>query len=255
MLALSRGLFGLDLPLADFPRLKSLRGLGISDSDIYAGRLERRFSYTNTFFHREPRLDLTAPDARLPLHDFIICSDVLEHIPGDPTPAFQCLRSLLRPNGLMVFSVPFSLDEATRENFDGGNCGLADVDGRLVLVTKGEAGYRVYDNLVFHGGQGATLEHRLYSEADLKRRLAASGFRKVEVISQGNEEFGVRFGGPCSLPILAYPDNFLLNRSATTEIVSESSRLSQILASAANSRWVRLGRQLGLGPSLVEPRD
>src|SRR4051794_6917415 len=54
ILALSRALFGMDLKLCDFPRLKSVRALGISDSDVYAERLEDRFHYTNTFYHREP---------------------------------------------------------------------------------------------------------------------------------------------------------------------------------------------------------
>ena len=253
VLALSRGLFGLDLPLPDFPRLKSLRGLGISDSDIYADRLERHFSYVNTFFHREPRLDITAPDPRLPQHDFLLCSDVLEHIPGDPTPAFDNLRALLKPTGVMVFSVPFSLDDATRENFEPGACGLATIDGRLVLVSRGEAGYRVYDQLVFHGGQGSTLEHRLFSESDLKVRLAAAGFRSVEILSEGSEDFGVRFSGPCSLPMLAYPEQFSLNRSAAAELLVENRRLSRLLASAADSRWLRLGRRLALGPHLKTP--
>ena len=52
VLVLSRALFGMDLQLCEFPRLKSLRGLGISDSDIYAERLAECFGYTNTLGRR-----------------------------------------------------------------------------------------------------------------------------------------------------------------------------------------------------------
>ncbi len=44
MLVLSRTLFGAELPLRDFPVLKSVRGLGIADSDVYAERLARLFT-------------------------------------------------------------------------------------------------------------------------------------------------------------------------------------------------------------------
>src|ERR1700710_1376337 len=54
VLVLSRALFGADLKLCDLRRLKSLRGLGMSDSDVYADRLKRCLSYTNSFYHQEP---------------------------------------------------------------------------------------------------------------------------------------------------------------------------------------------------------
>jgi hypothetical protein len=44
-LALSRTLFGADYAPANFPRLKSIRGLGISESSVYAPFLERAFTY------------------------------------------------------------------------------------------------------------------------------------------------------------------------------------------------------------------
>ena len=54
--ALSMELFGIQLSLADFPRVKSWRGLGTSDSREYAKRLAEVFDYRNTFYDREPRL-------------------------------------------------------------------------------------------------------------------------------------------------------------------------------------------------------
>ena len=62
-MALSRALFKIDLPVPEFPVLKTLRVLGISDSSTYSATLEKHFTYTNTFLHRRPVLDLTDPPA------------------------------------------------------------------------------------------------------------------------------------------------------------------------------------------------
>src|SRR5690349_7559718 len=56
---LSMELFGTPLPLPDFPTLKGLRGLGMTDPDCYAGMLAEKFHYVNTFYDQEPRLDIT----------------------------------------------------------------------------------------------------------------------------------------------------------------------------------------------------
>src|ERR1700737_4086049 len=61
-LALSRALFGLDVPITKFPGLKSFRGLGISDPEKIARPLVRCFTYTNTHYDREPTFDLMRPD-------------------------------------------------------------------------------------------------------------------------------------------------------------------------------------------------
>src|SRR5687767_5846215 len=73
VLALSRALFDCEMPLVDFPTLKFVRGLGVSDSQIYARRLERLFTYSNTYFHREPHFDIARSDAaELGQFDFVI---------------------------------------------------------------------------------------------------------------------------------------------------------------------------------------
>src|SRR5208283_4631546 len=80
--ALSRELFGLNLALPDFPRVRSLRGLGCSDAAPYADRLRDKLDYRNTFYDREPRLDLTKlPSAESGLYDFVLASEVFEHVP------------------------------------------------------------------------------------------------------------------------------------------------------------------------------
>ena len=58
---LSREIFGVELALPDFPVLKSVRGMGMSDPPELAQRLAEKFDYINTFYHQEPRLDVVNP--------------------------------------------------------------------------------------------------------------------------------------------------------------------------------------------------
>ena len=74
----------------------------------------------------------------------------------------------------------------------------------IVLVNRRSDGtYEVFDNLVFHGGKGATLELRVFSESDLRQHLATAGFTDVHIGIQGSPQFGVSLDNPCSLPIAA----------------------------------------------------
>ena len=67
-------LFGAASLSPHFPKLKSIRGLGMSDKEGYAAILAEKFDYTNTFYDREPRLDFTEPhpdsDGNVRLHPF-----------------------------------------------------------------------------------------------------------------------------------------------------------------------------------------
>jgi 2-polyprenyl-3-methyl-5-hydroxy-6-metoxy-1,4-benzoquinol methylase len=102
----------MDLQLCEFPRLKSVRGLGISDSEIYADRLTECFGYTNTFYHQEPAFDLSRPDeTEFGKYDFVICSDVLEHVSLPVERSFESLVRLLKPFGVLIFTVPYTLAE------------------------------------------------------------------------------------------------------------------------------------------------
>src|SRR5437588_10848898 len=56
---LAMELFGQNLILPEFPRLKAIRGLGMTDKACYADILADKFDYTNTYYDREPRLDFT----------------------------------------------------------------------------------------------------------------------------------------------------------------------------------------------------
>jgi len=253
ILALSRALFGLDLTLTEFPVLKSVRGMGFSDSEVYSGRLENRFSYTNTFYHRDPGFDLSKPDEKeFGKYDFVICSEVLEHVPDPVDRAFVVLGRLLKPTGVLILTVPYSLDASTVEHYPGlAETAFAEIDGRTVLVGRSSAGdYRVFDGLSFHGGTGSTLERRLFSDESLRSGLANAGFSSVQFDASGNRNFGVVLKSPCSLPILALRGPFALNASGVTELVEQLGACRGILRDVRKSRWLRLGKMLGAGPDL-----
>jgi len=109
MAALSIELFGMAMTLPDFPRVKSLRGLGTTDAPQYAKRLAEVFDYRNTYFDREPRFDLSAVPEESGKYDFLISSDVFEHVRHPVDQAFRNAYQMLKPNGVLVFTVPYEI--------------------------------------------------------------------------------------------------------------------------------------------------
>jgi len=78
---LGRELLGTSMPIPDFPSLKSVRGFGLSDPDAWSERMAHKFDYTNSFYHKPPRFDVTSMDERdFGRYDFIVSSEVMEHI-------------------------------------------------------------------------------------------------------------------------------------------------------------------------------
>ena len=115
---LSMELFGRSLTLIDFPKLKWVRGLGMTDKPGYAAILAEKFDYTNTFYDRPPRFDFTEPHAGLyGAYDFVLSADVLEHVaPPVERTLEECCR-LLKPNGFLAATVPCTGDDSMREHF------------------------------------------------------------------------------------------------------------------------------------------
>jgi hypothetical protein len=82
--------------------------------------------------------------------------------------AFSSALQLLKPNGVLVFTVPYSLDPASAEHFPAlHRFGLAQVDGKTVLVNRSPDGtLDATDNVVLHVGcAGPAPELREISEA------------------------------------------------------------------------------------------
>jgi SAM-dependent methyltransferase len=202
-----RELLGRTLPLPQLPRHADIRGLGLSDDPRYALPLATAFDYENTYFHAEPRLDITAvPPARRGRYDFVIASDVFEHVLPPVARAFEGVRALLKPEGICVFTVPFSLEPDTVEHFpDLHDWRLEEHDGtwRLHNVTA-DGRRQTFGDLVFHGGPGSTLEMRLFSRAALERAFADAGFARVRVADEPCARFGIEWREPWSVPMVAY---------------------------------------------------
>lgn len=205
--ALSMELFGRAIALKDFPADPNMRGLGMSDWDGYAQLLAQRFAYTNTFYHQEPRLDITdVPAHMLGQYRFLISSDVFEHIPlFGLDKAFRNARALLAPGGFFLFSVPFAKTGATQEHFPRlHDFRIVEEEGQQVLYNTTATGEQErFTDLVFHGGGGATLEMRMFSEPDLLRHLADAGFSSVQVMDVNVPDAGILWPPGSSVPIVA----------------------------------------------------
>ena len=204
---LSRALFDRSLPIAQFPQAGKC-GIGISDAPAYASRLPTRLAYANTYFHQAPRLDLCAPDPALQgCCDFVIASDVLEHVVPPVGRAFAGAWALLRDGGAFIGSVPYSVDDAPAdEHFPHLHEFRIEGSGqqRTLHNRRRDGSEETFDNLVFHGGDGATLEMRLFTRAALAAELSAAGFSRITFAEQDVLPWGIAWNGPWSIPFVAF---------------------------------------------------
>lgn len=202
----AREVFGTDAVLPRLPRRPAVRGLGLSDATAYAQPLSRRLHYENTYYHQEPRLDITAIAAdRLGRYDFVIASDVFEHVLPPVGRAFVNARRLLKPGGVFILTVPFVIDGPTVEHFpDIADWHIEGSGAERVLVNRTPDGREHrHGNLCFHGGDGSTLEWRLFSRAGLLQQLADAGFTGIRIAAQPYMPFGIVWPEPWSVPIVA----------------------------------------------------
>lgn len=177
-------------PFSDVPRNYFWRGLGISDHMTLAGGLASRFDYTNSYYHRFPRLDLLDPGRELEsFFGFITCSDVLEHVPPNADRALSGMCNILDTHGFAVISVPSGGSSTPTREFYPDLVEWTEVDG-LVIWKDSEGVEHVDSSPEFHGGGGQTLAFRLWGEDDLRERLIRVGFRAVRDIPFC-EELGV----------------------------------------------------------------
>lgn len=208
MSALSSELFGESIQLPSFPVSKNIRGLGLSDWEGYAKLLENTFSYINTFYHQEPRLDIAnIPDNEIGKYDFVISSDVMEHVPfRDIGKAFTNMARLLKPGGFLLLTVPYKPDGDTDEYYpDLYDFKFITTREKTFLYNRTTDGMeQIFDNLVFHEGGGLTLEMRMFSESGLLKVLAENGFDgRIKIYSENNEKHGILWPISWAVPIVA----------------------------------------------------
>jgi SAM-dependent methyltransferase len=225
--AISQELFGVPLALYDFPVLKGLRGLGMTDSDSYAQTLTNRFDYRNTFYDQEPRLDISdidgQPEGTL---DFLTSSEVFEHVRPPLENSLKNAFRLLRPDGVLIFSMPWEADWGPPpvEHFPAlSDYGLAQLRGGPVLVNRTERGeLQVFDNLAFHlSGTSPALEMRRLSATQLRNVFSAAGFTDLRFYSEDYAPFGIRHVESWSLPIAARKQPLRFDPNVRSELMSQ----------------------------------
>ena len=167
----------------------STRGIGISDDIKVASRLGGKFSYVNTYYHQGPKLDLCSVDQQwVESARFVICSDVLEHVPAPVEMALKGLYSLLQSGGVAVISVPYKSEGATEEFYPELDRYEVVDDNVVWYDTSGVRHVDVQPE--FHGGAGQTLAFRLWSLPGLLDALSSCGFSRVSIMTC-DEKLGV----------------------------------------------------------------
>jgi SAM-dependent methyltransferase len=199
-------LFGRSMALPQFPVDHTIVGIGLSDWPGYAEPLARKFNYTNTFFHQPPFFDIAEPIGdRAATCDFVISTEVFEHVSPPVSRAFTGAFNLLKPGGHLILTVPFSNNPTTVEHFpDLHDYRIIQFGDEYVLVNRAKDGrYALHQDLVFHGGPGTTLEIRIFGRADLQTHLAEAGFTDIQIFGDDVPQWGILHKHPWSLPIVA----------------------------------------------------
>jgi len=204
-----RELLGSDSSLPEASARPDITGIGLSDAAAYAIPLAQKFAYENTWYHTAPQLDITdIPAERVGRYDFVVASDVFEHVTPPVGRAFVNARRLLKPGGRFIFTVPFMQTPATVEHYpDLHTWSVTERDGVWVLDNTTAAGQQqTFTNLVFHGGPGSTLEMRVFSQCGLEEEIARAGFAWMRVADEPYLPFGIHWPEPFSVPMVAYVD-------------------------------------------------
>lgn len=205
--ALSIALFGESLTLSRFPVRRALKGAGLSDWSGYAERLARKFDYRNTYYHSKPSLDITAvsPDWHQSL-DFLIATEVFEHVEPPIDRAFSSSFAVLKPGGWLVLTLPYNGGDGDTIEFfpDLLDWKVVDVAGGAVLVNRTAKGrWQVFDEITMHEGVGETLAMREFTRGSVRRSLEAAGFDEIREVAEDDEKHGVIWLEHCGRPFVA----------------------------------------------------
>jgi len=196
-------------------------------SDSYAQFLAGRFDYRNTFYDREPALDISDvngfPDGTL---DFLISSEVFEHVRPPLENSLRNAHRILGPEGVLIFTMPWGPDSGPppSEHFPAlSDYGLAQLRSGPVLVNRTSEGQlQVFDNLVFHlSSTTPALELRRITAAELRRVFSAAGFEDLRFYTEDYLPFGIRQTESWSLPVAARKQALKFNASVRAELMRQ----------------------------------
>lgn len=191
------------------PKLKDIKCIDLSGWFKFEKYFGEIVSYKNTFFHKEPKLDINNPAEKW--HDsanILISSEVFEHTLPPPSLAFMGAKKVLKPGGSLILTVPFvNKRDYTLEHYPNLHNYIIkkDANDEFVLHNTTRTGeLEIFKNLKFHGGPGETLETRVFSRNSLLDELNKAGFVDIEFLDYEVPEFGIIMNGVTwSLPILA----------------------------------------------------
>ena len=124
-----------------------------------ASVLEQQLSYRNTYLHQEPRFDLTRDRSPMGPLDFLIASEVLEHVEPPVSRAFRGAASNLKPPGFVLLTVPWIFDGEPQgeipELQDWKFCWHGDGWSIINRRWNGETDF--FPRIAVDGGPGACL--------------------------------------------------------------------------------------------------
>ena len=203
-----REALGSDAALCDVTPDRRIRGLGLSDAEVYAKPLARAFAYENTYFHASPRLDiLRIPTHRRGRYDFLIASDVFEHVAPPIDLAFRNAHALLAAGGVFIFSVPFTLADDTVEHLpDLHDWHLQQRNRRCRVINRTRGGrVQVFRRAGIsrrrgHDAGNAASFRAPPSSAILPSRI----FGTSRIAAEPCATFGIAWPEPLSVPIVAH---------------------------------------------------
>ncbi|MSX34844.1 MAG: methyltransferase domain-containing protein [Actinobacteria bacterium] len=177
-LLIMRGLGIEPRPMLELEPDHRRHGLGISDNPEMARFFYRCFNYSNSQLDVHPIVDLLNPQSSMQgLYDFVICSDVLEHVPPSAERAIASLASFLRPGGIAMVSVPVSGGET--EEYYPDITDWSMLDGELHWTDASGASH-IDNDPEIHGGDGLTIAFRTWGAEDFERAVLSNGFSSIE---------------------------------------------------------------------------
>jgi hypothetical protein len=83
-------------------------------------------------------------------------------------------------------------------------------DSNVLINRDRDGSLQIYDNLIFHGGTGATLEMREFGITELRSKLLAAGFRDIALLTENVPQIGILFDCDVSQPLVARKEPFII---------------------------------------------